>query len=185
MDGVGAEPRSGDFETLCGNTHLSYHVSGWPATDLGPGGLARGSHEPAQQLTSLNEAQRVLVADTEAELRKAHNSAHATLLRQVIKEVEDQIEWLQTQQHAQALADAAAEHARTCSPTSTTARRHRRAHPDPGRRPAGPAPPRAGRHPSPPGGTGVGCGVSLAQRGYEVRTGSPPHPPPAPATQLL
>ena len=62
-----------------------------------------------EQLT-LNQAQRVL-ADTEAELRRAFNSAHATMLGQVITEVEDQIQWLQAQQHAQAQADAATQHA--------------------------------------------------------------------------
>ena len=61
-----------------------------------------------EQLT-LDEAQRVL-AETQAELRRAFNSAHATMLRQVIAEVEDQIEWLQAQQHAEAMAEAAAEH---------------------------------------------------------------------------
>jgi hypothetical protein len=59
---------------------------------------------------SLDEAQTVL-ARVRAELPRAFNSAHAASLRQEMAEVEGQIAWLESEAAAEALEDAAAEHA--------------------------------------------------------------------------
>lgn len=62
-----------------------------------------------EQLT-LDEA-RVVLARAQAELPRAYNSAHAQTLRCEIAEVEDQIEWLESEAAEQALEDAAVDHA--------------------------------------------------------------------------
>ena len=59
---------------------------------------------------TLDEARAVL-ARAEAELPLAFNSAHAACLRSEIREVEGQIEWLESEQRDEAAQDAAAEHA--------------------------------------------------------------------------
>lgn len=61
-----------------------------------------------EQLT-FAEAQTVL-ARARAELPNAFNSAHAAYLRTEIAEVEDQIAWLESEQAAAALQEAAVEH---------------------------------------------------------------------------
>ena len=61
------------------------------------------------ELLSLDEARWVL-ARTQAELPRAYNSVHAATLRMEIAEVEGQIEWLEAEAAAEALADAAVEH---------------------------------------------------------------------------
>lgn len=63
------------------------------------------------ELLSLDEA-RMVLARTQAELPIAFNSAHAATLRMEIAEVEDQIAWLESEAAAEALEDAAVEHAR-------------------------------------------------------------------------
>ena len=62
------------------------------------------------ELLSLDEA-RMVLARTQAELPIAFNSAHAATLRMEIAEVEDQIAWLESEAAAEALEDAAVEHA--------------------------------------------------------------------------
>lgn len=62
------------------------------------------------ELLSLDEA-RMVLARTQTELPIAFNSAHATTLRMEIAEVEDQIAWLESESAAEALEDAAVEHA--------------------------------------------------------------------------
>ncbi|MDZ4233556.1 MAG: hypothetical protein U1C73_07305 [Dietzia sp.] len=54
---------------------------------------------------------RMVLARTQAELPIAFNSAHAATLRMEIAEVEDQIAWLESEAAAEALEDAAVEHA--------------------------------------------------------------------------
>ena len=62
------------------------------------------------ELLSLDEARRVL-ARAQGELPRAYNSVHAATLRMEIAEVEGQIEWLEAEAAAEALEDAAVEHA--------------------------------------------------------------------------
>jgi hypothetical protein len=58
----------------------------------------------------LDEA-RLVLARTKAELAGAFNSAHAASLRQEIAEIEGQIEWLDSEARADAVEDAAVDHA--------------------------------------------------------------------------
>lgn len=59
---------------------------------------------------SLDEARIVLERD-EVELPTAYNSAHAASLRHEIAEVAGQIEWLESEARADAVEDAAVDHA--------------------------------------------------------------------------
>ncbi|WP_235683238.1 hypothetical protein [Mycolicibacterium fluoranthenivorans] len=59
---------------------------------------------------SLDEA-RIVLAREEAELAKAYNSAHAASLRREIAEVAEQIERLESEDRADAVEDAAVDHA--------------------------------------------------------------------------
>ncbi len=59
---------------------------------------------------SIDEA-RIVLARAEASLSSAYNSAHAASLRREIAEVAEQIEWLESEAGADAVEDAAVDHA--------------------------------------------------------------------------
>lgn len=61
-----------------------------------------------EQLT-FDEA-RLVLARTRSELATAYNAAHAASLRMETAEVEDQLAWLETEQHEASLQDASVEH---------------------------------------------------------------------------
>ena len=61
-------------------------------------------------MLTLDEATRAL-ADVQEEMGRAFNSAHATSMRNLICEIEGQIEWLEQAAAEEELSDGARDHA--------------------------------------------------------------------------